>query len=78
MKIVRVKWFDSNFRTGWASENEVDGVEPLAEGDAVGFLKGENDKAVTLTMSLGSNGCTLGALTIAKTSIISIKELRLK
>ncbi len=78
MKIVRVKWFDSNFRAGWASEHEVENVEPLAEGDAVGFLKGEDDKVITLVMSLGSNKCTLGALTIAKSSIIEMKEQRAK
>ena len=75
MKIIRVKWHDSNFRSGW---DVIEGVEPLAEGDAVGFLKGEDDKAITLTMCRGNNNCTLGSLTIAKSSIIEMKEMRLK
>jgi hypothetical protein len=75
MEIERIKWHDSNFRSGW---DRVDGIEPLAIGDAVGFVKGENDKVVTLVMSLGDNGCTLGALTIAKTSIIERKKMRVK
>ena len=78
MKVVKVKWSDSNFRSGWMNENEVESVEPLAEGDAVGFLKGENTKAITIVMSLSNNKCTLGALTIAKSSIIEIKEMRVK
>jgi len=78
MKIVRVTWTDSNFRHGWAARNEVDDVEPLAVGEAVGFLKGENEEAITLTMSIGNNDSTLGGLTIAKSAIKSMKELRVK
>ena len=78
MKIVRVKWIDSNFRSGWALSHEVNDVEPLAVGEAVGFLKGENKEAITLAMSTGDNGSTLGSLTILKSSIIYIKEMRLK
>lgn len=77
-KIIKVKWCDSNFRSGWAGEHEVGDIEPLAIGEAVGFLKGENKEVITLTMSLGNNNCTLGALTIAKSAIIEMKELRLK
>ena len=78
MKIVKVIWSDSNFRHGWAARHEVDDVEPLAIAEAVGFLKGENEDAITITMSLGGNGSTLGSLTIAKSAIQSIKELRTK
>jgi len=78
VRIVRVKWIDSNFRSGWALSHEVNGVEPLAVGEAVGFLKGDNEKAITLTMSIGDNGSTLGSLTIPKSSIVYMKEMRLK
>ena len=78
MRIVKVKWIDSNFRSGWALSHEVNDVEPLAMGEAVGFLKGDNGEAVTLTMSTGDNGSTLGSLTILKSSIIYMKEMRCK
>ena len=78
MKIVRVEWVDSSFRSGWAFDDEVNQVEPLSQGDAVGFLKGENEDAITLVMSSGSNKSTLGGLTIAKSAIKSIKEMRIK
>ena len=78
MKIVKVRWIDSNFRTGWAGKYEVEDIEPLAIGEAVGFLKGENDMAITLIMSIGSTGSTLASLTILKSAIEYIKELRLK
>jgi len=78
MKIIKVKWIDSNFRSGWALYHEVNEVEPLAMGEAVGFLKGENEEAITLIMSTGDNRSTLGSLTIPKPSIIYRKEMRLK
>ena len=78
MKIVRVRWIDSNFRSGWALSHEVNDVEPLAMGGAVGFLKGDNGEAITLAMSIGDNGSTLGSLTIPKSSIVYMKEMRLK
>ena len=78
MRVVKVKWIDSNFRSGWALSHEVNDVEPLAVGEAVGFLKGDNEKAITLTMSIGDNGSTLGSLTILKSSIVYMKEMRLK
>jgi len=78
MRIVKVKWIDSNFRSGWALPHEVKDVEPLAVGEVVGFLKGDNEEAITLAMSTGDNGSTLGSLTIPKSSIVYMKEMRLK
>ncbi len=78
MKIVKVVWVDSNFRHGWAGKDEVADVEPLAIGEAVGFLKGENEEAITLIMSRGNNNSTLGSLTIPKSAIKSMNEMRIK
>jgi len=69
---------DSNLRHGWVGKYETSDVEPMAISEAVGFLKGEDDKAITLTMSISEFESTLEGLTIPKVSILEVKEMRVK
>uniref|UniRef100_A0A6H2A6I5 Uncharacterized protein n=1 Tax=viral metagenome TaxID=1070528 RepID=A0A6H2A6I5_9ZZZZ len=74
MKRLEVEFYDSNFRHGWEGEDRDD----LAIATAIGYVKSEDDKQLTLVMAYSNFGLNFAKLTIPKGSIRSIKELRLK
>ena len=74
MKRLEVEFYDSNFMHGWSGETEDD----LALVTATGFCKSENDKQLTLIMAYSDFGLKFAKLTIPKSAVLSVKEVRLK
>lgn len=74
MKRLEVKFYDSNFMHGWEGDTKDD----LAIVTAIGYVKSENEKQLTLVMAYSDFGLKFAKLTIPKPAIISMKEARLK
>jgi len=74
MKRIEVEFYDSNFRNGWEGQDKDD----LAIATAIGYLKSEDDKQLTLVMAYSDFGLNFAKLTIPKAAIIDRKEVRLK
>jgi len=74
MKRLEVRFYDSNFRQGWEGEDKDD----LAIATAIGYLKSEDEKQITLVMAYSDFGLNFAKLTIPKSAVISNKEARLK
>lgn len=75
MKIVMVKWVDSNICHGWHGDaNDCD----VARSDDVGYLVNEDDEKIILSRGVSQYGLLNSPMAIPKGCIISIKELRVK
>jgi len=72
MKRIEVKFYDSNFMHGWEGDTD----DNLAVATAIGYLKSEDEKQLTLIMAYSDFGLNFAKLTIPKGSIKSIKKVR--
>ena len=75
-RIVLIEWEDSNVAHGWIPKDIQD--DALAHCKTVGFVVAEDDKKITVTLGESNYNNTMERLTIAKSSITSIKEMRVK
>uniref|UniRef100_A0A6M3JJJ6 Putative structural protein n=1 Tax=viral metagenome TaxID=1070528 RepID=A0A6M3JJJ6_9ZZZZ len=75
MRIVKVKWVDSNIIHGWQSN--IDDCD-VALSDEVGFLVKENEETIILARGVSQYGLLNSPMAIPKGCIKSIKEMRLK
>jgi len=74
MKRLEVEFYDSNFRHGW----EGDDRDELAVATAMGYCKSEDEAQLTLIMAYSNFGLNFAKLTIPKSAIVSIKNVRLQ
>ena len=74
MKRVEIDFYDSNFMHGWEAESE----DELAKVTAIGFLKSEDDSQLTIVMAYSHFGLKFAKLTVPRSSVVSIKEVRIK
>ena len=74
MKRLEVEFYDSNFKSGWESEDR----DELAIATAIGYCKSEDDNQLTLIMAYSNFGLNFAKLTIPKSAIISINKVRLQ
>ena len=75
-KIVLIEWNDSNVSHGWIPKSQKD--DNLAHCRTVGFVVSEDDDKLTVTLGESDSDNTMERLTIAKSSITSLRELRVK
>lgn len=72
MKIVRVEWIDSCFRTGWNRKDAL--KQKPASCETVGFLMSKNKEAIVIASSISDDDCADG-ITIPIKCIKTIKNL---
>jgi len=86
MSMVRVTWVDSCFDSGWLSMDSLHDRADLKRGmevESCGFLVGESEDTLTISASVSVTNFILrhrvwclGAVTIPKDSIKTIKPVR--
>ena len=75
MKLVKVKWYDSNIQHGWQSDTE---DCRLALCEDAGWVVYENDEMIILARGISDHAFFNSPMAIPRGCIIEIKELRLK
>ena len=75
-RIVLVEWADSNFEHGWLSVDQVSGI--LITTVSVGFVVLEDDDSISIAQNKSEINTFMGVMTIPKSCIMSIKEMRVR
>lgn len=75
-RIVLIEWEDSNVTHGWIPKDLHN--DNLARCKTTGFVVSEDDKKITVTLGESDYDTTMERLTIPKSCIISIKEMRVR
>jgi len=75
-KIVLITWLDSNFEHGWLSIDQVSGV--LISTYSVGFVVVEEKEKISIAQNRSEINTFMGVMTIPKSCISSIKEMRVR
>ncbi len=75
-RIVLVEWEDANFEHGWLSELEVNGV--LISTKSLGFVVWEDDCKISIAQNKSEIDTFMGIMTINKSCITSIREMRVR
>jgi len=75
-KLVLVEWNDSNVTHGWRPDDK--SLEDVAHCRVVGILKGEDETKIEVALGDSDCGSKLETITIPKTDIIRIRELRIR
>lgn len=75
-KIVLVEWQDSNVTHGWRLNDCIG--DDIAHCRTVGFLMVDNDTKITVAFGDSDCGSVMETVTIPKTAVIRIRELRVK
>ena len=76
MKIVLIKWEDSNVTHGWILKDTNN--NNVAHCQTVGILQAEDENKVTIAMGESDCGSVLEKITIPKGCIKSIRQLRVR
>jgi hypothetical protein len=71
-----IEWEDSNFEHGWLSIDQVSGI--LITTRTVGFAIFEDATRISVSQNKSDLDTYMGIMTIPKSCIKSIKELRIK
>lgn len=77
MKMVLVNWEDSNIMHGWRVPEETT-EDRVADCQTIGFVIADDEDKVILAMGKSNLGAVMECITIPRSCIQSIRELRLK
>ena len=75
-RLVLIDWEDSNFEHGWLSIDQVTGI--LITTESVGFIIFEDETRISIAQNKSGIDTFMGIITIPKSCIKSIRQLRVK
>ena len=75
-RIVLIEWEDANFEHGWLSELEVNGE--LISTKSLGFVVWEDADKISIAQNKSAIDTVMGIMTIPKSCIASIREMRVR
>ncbi len=76
MKMVLVDWIDTGVIHGWRDKTEV--RDTCASCQSVGIVVADEEDRITLTLGISDQGLVMDCITIPRTSIKQIRQLRVK
>ncbi len=75
-RIVLIDWEDANFEHGWLCGGEVSGE--LIPTKSLGFVVAEDEDKISIAQNKSAIDTFMGIMTIPKSCIIDIREMRVR